>query len=65
MHKFITIRCKSCGAVIFNLPEKQNRKLKFVDLICEDCIDHNALENYGMETNSLDHSKNAEMSTQI
>lgn len=41
MLKFITIKCKSCGSVIYNLPEQDFKKLKLVDLLCEDCLDAN------------------------
>jgi hypothetical protein len=37
MCKFITIRCKICGSVIYNLPEEEFKSLKLVDLLCEDC----------------------------
>jgi hypothetical protein len=39
MCKFVTIRCKKCGSVIYNLPEEEFKSLKLVDLICEDCIE--------------------------
>ncbi|HEX9060060.1 MAG TPA: hypothetical protein VF941_07755 [Clostridia bacterium] len=40
MYKFITIRCICCNSVICNLPEGETSKLKFKNLICEDCIEH-------------------------
>lgn len=44
MYKFKTIRCRSCGSVIYNLPVNETKKLKFVNLRCEDCIEHSASE---------------------
>lgn len=57
MYKFITIRCRSCGSVIYNLPEKEIKKLKLVNLMCEDCTDHNALENSETVMNGFAYSK--------
>lgn len=45
MYKFMTIRCRSCGSVIYNLQERDFKKLRLVSLTCEDCRDHAALEN--------------------
>ena len=39
MFKFKTIRCRSCGSVIYNMLEKDIKKLKLVNLKCEDCED--------------------------
>ncbi len=44
MYKFITIRCRSCGSVIYNLPESDFKKLRLVNLTCEDCRDHSELD---------------------
>ena len=44
MYKFISIRCRSCGSVIYNLQENDFKRLKLVNLTCEDCRDHSALE---------------------
>lgn len=55
MYKFITIRCRKCGSVIYNLPEKEIKRLKLVNLSCEDCSEHDALE----------YSKHDERNTQI
>ena len=62
MYKFITIRCRSCGSVIYNLPEKEIKKLKLVNLSCEDCTDHKALENGAL---SLECSKDDGRNRQI
>lgn len=45
MYKFITLRCRNCGSVIYNLPAKGIRKLKHVKLTCEDCAEHSNLRN--------------------
>lgn len=45
MYKFVTIRCRSCGSVIYNLQEKEFHKLKLVSLTCEDCIENSDFEN--------------------
>jgi hypothetical protein len=54
MYKFITIRCRNCGSVIYNLPEKEIKRLKLLNLMCEDCIKHNALESYEVLKNSIE-----------
>lgn len=46
MFKFITIRCRSCGSVIYNTLEEDIRKLKLVNLICEDCNEHKASNDF-------------------
>ena len=43
MYKFITIRCRNCGSVVYNLPENEIKKVKLVDLMCEDCSIHLSL----------------------
>lgn len=48
MSKNIILKCKNCGSVIYNLPEKEFRTLKTVDLICDDCIKKNK-EKEGLE----------------
>lgn len=53
MIKFITIRCKSCGNVIYNLPEQEFKKLKLVDLLCEDCLDARESTKYESESKVL------------
>ncbi|PYG86617.1 hypothetical protein LY28_02836 [Ruminiclostridium sufflavum DSM 19573] len=40
IYKFITIRCRSCGAVVYNLPVSEMKKIKFLNIICEDCLEH-------------------------
>lgn len=45
MFKFITLRCRNCGSVIYNLPVKDIKKPKHVKLTCEDCAEHNTLRN--------------------
>lgn len=53
MIKFITIKCKSCGSVIYNLPEQDFKKLKLVDLLCEDCLDAKEESMYETESKVL------------
>jgi hypothetical protein len=65
MYKFITIRCRSCGSVIYNLPENEIKKFKLVNLTCEDCMEHRALEEPQMEKSSTGNSKHKEEKTQI
>lgn len=52
MYKFITIKCRSCNSVIYNLPEKDFKRLKLINLTCEDCRDHSTLENPKIEMDS-------------
>ena len=37
MYNFTTIKCSSCGAVIYNLPELEAKSLENFTLKCEDC----------------------------
>lgn len=53
MYKFITIKCRSCNSVIYNLPEKDFKKLKLINLTCEDCRDSSTSESSIMEVKSL------------
>jgi len=57
MSKFITIRCKICGSVIYNLPENEFKNLKLVDLICEDCIECKDNIEFGMFKNSFEQKR--------
>lgn len=44
MFNFKTIRCSSCGSVVYNLPANETKKLKLANLICEDCIETSVSE---------------------
>ncbi len=44
MYKFKTIRCRNCNSVIYNLPESEIKKIKLIDLYCDDCKDHSSLD---------------------
>lgn len=57
MYKFITIRCRSCGSVIYNIQEKDFKKLRLVNLTCEDCMDYATLESVSMEMKDSDIKK--------
>lgn len=57
MYKFITVRCRSCGSVIYNLPEKDIRRLKLVNLICEDCMEHEEIEGVKTKISGPGHLK--------
>jgi hypothetical protein len=53
MYKFITIRCRCCSSVIYNLPEIEFKNLKLINLMCEDCTDHKVFVNFEMGINNL------------
>lgn len=63
MYNFITIRCRCCGSVIYNLPEKDFKKLKLLNLRCEDCIE-NDFNDIKMEK-SPEHLKSPGVSTRL
>lgn len=49
MYKFITTKCSSCGAVIYNLPEMEIINLKSNKLQCEDCNYNDSFKESGSE----------------
>jgi uncharacterized OB-fold protein len=57
MYKFITIRCRSCGSVIYNIQEKDFKRPKLVNLTCEDCMDQATLEGVSMKIKDSDNRK--------
>jgi hypothetical protein len=61
MYKFITVKCRSCNSVIYNLPEKDFKKLRLINLTCEDCRDHSTSESFRMETKKLVIPKNMQV----
>lgn len=65
MYRFITIRCRSCGSVIYNLPENEIKKLKYFNLTCEDCMEQDALKNPKTGNSGFEYSKHDERKTQI
>lgn len=46
MYKFTTIKCSGCGAVIYNLPEIEAKKLKSIKLQCDDCNDNKFFKDF-------------------
>ncbi|WP_010252625.1 hypothetical protein [Acetivibrio cellulolyticus] len=44
MYRFVTMRCRCCGTVMYNLPENEIKKIRHINLVCEDCVEHNNTE---------------------
>lgn len=55
MYKFVTIKCRICNSVIYNLQENDFKKLKLINLTCEDCMDHSDSENFNVEMERFIH----------
>lgn len=53
MFKFITIRCKACGSVLYNIPDTTLMDFVPEKMICEDCFGHYQFNDFKFNKNQI------------